>query len=167
MAFKAKVLGREALMKKLEKITPGATEAAAEAKIEAAKEAASLISAAAPYETGEYMESIQGGRQADHPDAHRIGTSTSSKDPDATGVYADYIWRFLEFGTAPHKIAAKAKPRLVFRGKDGRFVSKKSVEHPGGHAEPHVFPTWSEFRPEAKKMINKAVNDAVKRSLGK
>lgn len=166
MAFKAKVLGREALMRNLERITPGVTKAAADAKIEAAKQAANLISAAAPFETGKYMESIQGGRQADHPKAHRMG-GVPSKDPDATGIYADYIWRFLEFGTAPHKITAKAKPTLVFRGKDGSFVSTKSVQHPGAHREPHVFPTWKEFRPKAKKMINKAVNDAVKRSLGK
>jgi len=164
MAIRAKVLGRDALMRNLEKITPGVTKAAAEAKLEAAKEAANLISAAAPFKTGEYMESIQGGRQADNPNAHYIGRR--SKDPDATGIYASFIWRFLEWGTAPHLIKGRGK-NLVFKGEDGRIVSVPSVDHPGARAHPHIYPTWKEFRPKAKKMVNQAVNNAVKASLGK
>lgn len=166
MGYKVKVAGREELMRRLERITPGVTEAAAEANLEVAKEAANLISADAPHDSGEYMESIRGGFQRDNPGIVPVG-GRKSKDPDAVGVYADWYWRFLEFGTAPHKIKAKNKPALVFRGADGSLVSTKEVMHPGSRAQPHVFPTWKEYRPKAKRKIAKAVNDAVKRSLGK
>lgn len=166
MGFKVKVAGREELMRRLERITPGVTEAAAEAKLEAVKEAANLISADAPHDSGEYMESIQGDFQKNRPGIVPVG-GKQSKDPDAVGVYADWKWRFLEFGTAPHKIKGKNGKNLVFRGADGNLVSTKEVEHPGSRAHPHVFSNWAEYKPKAKRKIAKAVNDAVKRSLGK
>lgn len=165
MGFKVKVAGREELMRRLERITPGVTEAAAEAKLEAVKEAANLISADAPHDSGEYMESIQGDFQKNRPGIAPVG-GKQSKDPDAVGVYADWKWRFLEFGTAPHKIKAKAKPALVFRD-GGPIIVAEEVNHPGSRAQPHVFPAWREYKPKAKRKIAKAVNDAVKRSLGK
>jgi HK97 gp10 family phage protein len=165
VAFKAKIAGREELMRRLERITPGVTEAAAEAKLEAVKEAANLISADAPHKTGEYMESIQGDFQKNRPGITPVG-GRKSKDPDAVGVYAPWYWRFLEFGTAPHKIKAKSKPALVFRD-GGPIIVAEEVMHPGSRAQPHVFPTWKEYKPKAKRKIAKAVNDAVKRSLGK
>lgn len=164
MAIRAKVLGRETLMRNLEKITPGIAKATAPVKLEIAKEAANLISAAAPAKTGKYMESIQGGRQVDNPGAHFFGKR--SRDPDACGVYADFIWRFLEWGTAPHLIKGRGK-NLVFKGEDGRIVSVPSVNHPGTHAHPHVFPEWKKFKPRGQRMINQAVRGAVKASLGK
>lgn len=167
MAFKTKVLGREALMRKLERITPGVTEAAAEAKLEAVKEAANLISADAPHDSGEYMESIQGDFQKNRPGIVPVG-GRQSKDPDAAAVYADFRWRWLEFGTAPHKIVAKNKPALIFRAKGGGpIIVAEEVHHPGSRAHPHVFSNWTEYRPKAKRKISKAINDAVKRSLGK
>lgn len=166
MGFKVKVAGREELMRRLERITPGVTEAAAEAKLEAVKEAANLISADAPHDSGEYMESIQGDFQKNRPGIVPVG-GRQSKDPDAAAVYADYRWRWLEFGTAPHKIAGRNGKRLIFRGADGDLVSTKEVQHPGSRAHPHVFSNWTEYKPKAKRKIAKAVNDAVKRSLGK
>lgn len=167
MGFKVKVAGREELMRRLERITPGVTEAAAEAKLEAVKEAANLISADAPHDSGEYMESIQGDFQKNRPGIVPVG-GRQSKDPDAVGVYASHIWRWLEFGTAPHKIKAKAKPALVFRAKGGGpIIVAEEVDHPGSRAQPHVFPNWREYKPKAKRKISKAINDAVKRSLGK
>jgi len=166
MAFKAKVLGREALMRKLERITPGVTEAAAEAKLEVVKDAANIISADAPHDTGGYMESIQGDFQKNRPGIVPVG-GKQSKDPDAAAIYADFRWRWLEWGTAPHKIAGRNGKNLVFLGADGSLVSTPSVQHPGSRAHPHVFSNWSRIKPQAKRKIAKAVNDAVKRSLGK
>ena len=166
MAFRAKVLGREALTRKLERLTPGITEAAAEAKLEVAKEAADLISAAAPHDTGDYMNSIRGDFQKNRPGIAPVG-GRQSKDPDAAGVYADFRWRFIEFGTAPHKIKAKNKPALVFRGADGNLVTTAEVQHPGSRAQPHVFPTWNSYKKTGKTKISKAINQAVKQSLGK
>lgn len=153
-------------MRKLERITPGVTEAAAAAKLEVVKEAANLISAAAPHDTGNYMENIRGGRQADNPGLVQVG-GTKSKDPDATAVYAPYYWHWLEWGTAPHKIKAKNAPALVFRNGGGGITVAGEVMHPGTKRQPHVFPTWREYRKAAKTKVNAAINKAVRTSLGK
>lgn len=167
MAFKATVLGREALTRKLERLTPGVTEAAAKAKLEVAREAAKRIEAAAPVgATGAYKDSIIGARQADMPGKKPL-SGQPSKDPDAAGVYADFVWKFLEFGTKPHKIAGRNGKNLVFLGAGGKLVSVPSVNHPGAAAEPHVFPTWKAYRKTAKAKISKAITKAVKDSLGK
>lgn len=166
MAIKARVLGREALTRNLERITPGVTEAAAKAKLEVAQEAARRIKDAAPHKTGEYAASIKGERQADNPGIKPVG-GRQSKDPDATAVYAEFIWRFIEWGTAPHLIKGRGGKNLVFKGEDGRTVSVPSVNHPGGRAHPHVFPTWKAYRKAAKAKISRAIGKAVKASLGK
>lgn len=137
-------------MARLRQLAPQAEEYAAEAKLEVVKEAANLISAAAPYRTGEYMNEIKGERQADNPN-HAPMVGRKSKDPDATAVYAPFIWRFLEFGTKAHK-------------NKGRFPG---TDHPGTRAQPHVFPTWNNFKPQAKRRINAAINRAVREVQGK
>lgn len=145
MALKAKVTGRQSLMRRLNELAPNAEKYAAEAKLDVVKEAANLISADAPHDTGEYMYDIKGERQADNPHlAPLIGRT--SKDPDATAVYAPWIWRFLEFGTKAH----------INKGKFAGTI------HPGTPAQPHIFPTWNSFKPTAKKRINAAINRAVR-----
>lgn len=166
MAIKARVLGREALTRNLERLTPGVTEAAAKAKLEVAQEAAKRIAAAAPRKTGEYASEIVGERQADNPGKLPVG-GRQSKDPDATAIYAPFYWRFLEFGTAPHLIKGKNGGNLVFRAGNGALVETRSVDHPGSFARPHIFPTWKAYRKAAKAKISRAIGQAVKKSLGK
>jgi len=150
MALKAKVMGRQALMRRLNELAPNAEKYAAEAKLEVVKEAANLISADAPHDTGEYMTEIKGERQADNPHlAPLIGRT--SKDPDATAVYAPWIWRFLEFGTKAHI-------------NKGKFAG---TTHPGTPAQPHIFPTWNSFKPAAKKRVSAAINRAVREAMRK
>lgn len=150
MAFKTKVLGRDALSRKLNSLVPAAEAATAKAKIEVAQEAARLIEAKAPRKSGDYRRSIKGERQADNPTKQPIG-GVQSKDPDATAVYAEYIWRFLEFGTKPHL-------------NKGQFAG---TQHPGTTAQPHVFPTWRAFRPKALRKVRNALNKAVREAMGK
>ncbi len=150
MALKAKLQGREVLMRHLNEIAPNAEKYAAEAKLEVVKEAASIISADAPYDSGDYMQNIKGERQADNPN-HAPIVGTKSKDPDAAAVYAPFIWRFLEFGTQAHE-------------NRGQYAG---TMHPGTTAQPHVFPAWRQFKPTAKKRINAAINRAVKEAQGK
>lgn len=153
-------------MRRLSELAPNAEKYAAEAKLEVVKEAASLISADAPHDTGEYMYDIKGERQADNPHlAPLIGRK--SKDPDATAVYAPWMWRFLEFGTKAHTIKAKSAKALRFQAEDGKTVSAKNVTHPGTTAQPHIFPTWNSFKPTARKRINAAINRAVREAMGK
>ncbi|TPK18062.1 HK97 gp10 family phage protein [Mesorhizobium sp. B2-5-7] len=166
MAMKATVLGREALQRKLDALVPEASAAAAKAKLEVAREAASRIASRAPVgETGSYKDSIIGARQADMPGI-KPASGQPSKDPDATGVYAEFVWRWLEWGTAPHKITGK-DGSLVFPGADGTLVSVPSVVHPGARAHPHIFYTWRAYRKAAKAKISRAISAAVKASMGK
>lgn len=96
--IKAKVLGREALTKKLNQVAPLANKYAAEAKLQIAEDAAEAISDKAPIGKGkvygDYAASIQGARISDRPNAKAMVGTSASKDPDATGVFAAWIWHF-------------------------------------------------------------------------
>ena len=168
MAIKAKMLGREAVMRKLNQLAPEAEKELAEAQLEVAQEAASKIAARAPVgKTGEYKASIKGGRLADmHAGQEPVGLR-QTKDRNATGVFAAWFWRFIEFSTAPHVIKARNAPALRFRGRDGGLISTQSVNHPGTPARPHIFPTWRAYRKTARRKMAKAVNRAVLKVMGK
>ncbi|WP_181182629.1 hypothetical protein [Mesorhizobium sp. B3-1-9] len=58
----------------------------------------------------------------------------ATKDPNATGIFAEFIWRFLEFGTV--KMAAR----------------------------PHIFPTYRAYRKKLRRRIAGAVNRAVRKA---
>lgn len=149
MAMKAKVLGRAALEAKLNSLVPRAREATAKAKLEVAQEAAHQIALAAPRKKGDYARSIKGERL---DGAYTFTDSyAQTKDVDATGIFANWIWRFLEFGTAPHK-------------NKGQFAG---TDHPGTVPQPHIFPTWRAYRPRALRKVRNALNKAVREAMGK
>ncbi|PJR11553.1 HK97 gp10 family phage protein [Sinorhizobium meliloti] len=155
MALKAKVLGREALTRRLNELAPAVEKYAAEAKIEIAKEAATRIAARAPRgATGDYAASIQGARLADSPDKRQVGI-TRTKDKDAAGIFTEFIWRFLEFGTAPHSTLP------------GGVSSANGSMHPGIAAQPHVFHTWRAYRKAARRKLLAAVNKGVREAQGR
>lgn len=163
MGINYKMQGRAELTRRLERLVPGVTEAAAKAKLEVAQEAAAKIAAAAPG-TGNYKSRIKGERQADNP--NKGGTVKTrghreSEDPDATGVYAPFFWRFLEFGTAPHSTALGG----------GTVLGKKKADpgklHPGSRKFPHVYPTWRSMKPKAKRRIANAINKYIREDLRK
>lgn len=163
MALKTKILGREALSKRLNDVAPSIEKYAAPVKLELAEEAADKIAARAPTgATLDYMHSIEAGRLADHPDKKPVGINPS-KDPTATGVFAPFIWRFLEFGTAPHNTAPGGGSAL------GQATHSEGggTQHPGTAAQPHIFPTWREMKARAKRKIQAAVNKGVKEAMGK
>jgi len=163
MAIKAKVLGREALTRRLNELAPAVEKYAAEAKMAIAEEAAVRISDRAPIgATGDYAASIQAARLADHPDKRPIGMAPT-KDPSAAGIFAEYIWRWLEFGTAPHNVAAGGGTALG----QANMAAGEGIIHPGTAAQPHIFPTWREMRDKARKRIRDAVNKGVREAQGK
>lgn len=135
MAIKAKFLGREAVMKKLNAMLPDAERELAQAQMDVAREAASRIAARAPVgATGDYKASIQADRLADRPKNELLGAIRETKDKNATGVFAKFTWRFLEFGTV----------NMV--------------------ARPHIFPTWRAYRKTARRKMAAAVNKAVRKA---
>lgn len=163
MAMMAELKGRDALMRRLNQLAPNVEKYAAEAKLQAAEEAAELMRERAPTgATLEYRESFSGERLADNPNKQQVGV-TPTKDPSAAGVFAEYIWRFLEFGTAPHSTVKGG----------GTVLGKKNVAasgtgmHPGTAAQPHIFPTWRAYKKKASAKIRAAVNKAVREAMGK
>lgn len=136
MRVKAKWLGREAVVRKLNDLLPDAEPQIALAQLEAAQELADAIRPRAPVRTGEYRASIQGDRLANRPGKNAIGQGLkgSTKDKNATGIFAKFTWRWLEFGT---------------------------VKMP---ARPHIFPSYRARRKAIRRKIAGAVNKAVRKA---
>jgi len=138
MAIKAKILGREKVMRLLNQVVPEAEKELAKAQMEGAQQLANKIKPRAPGpRTGAYQASIQAARLTDRPKERAVGggaANANTKDPNATGVFADYIWRFLEFGTV--KMAKR----------------------------PHIFPTYRQEKPKIRRKMAAAVRKAVKKA---
>ncbi|RYH00307.1 MAG: HK97 gp10 family phage protein [Alphaproteobacteria bacterium] len=162
MAITAKLSGRDALMRRLEQLAPNIEKHTAPVKLQVAKDLAEEIRARAPTgATLEYMESIEGDTLSSRPAQERVGTS-STKDPTAAGIYASYIWRWLEYGTAPH---STTKGGGTVLGKK-KAASDSSGMHPGTAAQAHIFPTYRAAKPNIRKRILAAVNKAVREARG-
>lgn len=140
MKTKATFLGRAKTMQLLNGIVPEAEKELAEAQMKGAQTLANKIKPRAPGpRTGKYQASIEAARLADRPNQRAIGKGldNDTKDPHATGVFADYIWRFLEFGTVN--------------------MAKR----------PHIFPTYRQERPKIRRNMAAAVRKAVKKVKSK
>jgi len=163
MAMRAELKGREALMRRLEQLAPNIEKYTAPVKLKAAEELAEAIRSKAPTgATLEYMESIEGATLSSRPVGERVGI-TATKDPTAAGLFAGWIWHFLEFGTAPH---STAKGGGTVLGKKQAAAGQGQM-HPGTKAQPHIFPTYRAMKPAIRKKILAAVNKAVREARGK
>lgn len=136
MRIKAKVEGRETLYRRLRELVPDAEKELAVAQLEGAKEIARRIKGRAPVDTGSYRASLEGDKLVNRPNQQRVGRGLKgqTKDPNATGVFAEFIWRFLEFGTV--KMAR----------------------------QPHVYPTFRAYRKTMRRKMAGAVNKAVRKA---
>lgn len=136
--FNAKWLKRDQYEKMLNEIAPTADRKLAAAEMEAGELLAKRIVGRAPRgATGNYARSIHAARLADEPAATAKNKFVKTKDPNAVGIFGEYYWRFLEFGTV--KMAAR----------------------------PHIFPTYRAARKEIRRIVNKGLRSAVKEALGK
>lgn len=141
MPIKAKMLGREKVMALLNGVVPEAEKELAKAQLEGAQTLANKIKPRSPGpRTGAYQASIQADKLANRPGQRSVGggaSNSGTKDPNATGVFADYIWRFLEFGTV--------KMRKY----------------------PHIFPTYRQERPKIRRKMAAAVRKAINKVKSK
>lgn len=135
-------------MRKLNQLVPEAEKELAEAQLEAAVDLADAIRPHAPVDDGDYQRSIRGGRVADNPGAAPIGLRRT-KDKNATGVFADFKWRWIEFGTGER--VQKTTGRRV-----GRMPAKA-----------HIFPIFRAKRKAIRRKMAGAVNKAVRKVRGK
>ena len=133
MAVRAKWEGRDKVMARLRSVAPKAEIQMAVAQLEAANELANAIRGRAPVRTGRYRDSIRGGRLGEAQGKLRAVGTNPTKDPNATGIFALFIWKFLEFGTRT-----------------------------GTSARPHIFPTYRAMKKQIRRKIANVVNRAVK-----
>jgi hypothetical protein len=158
MALKVRVTGRAELTRNLKAVVPKAIEYAADANLKIAQEAADRIRDVAPRgATLEYAESLHGDFLKDHPDALDF-SNNPTKDKDAAGLFASYLWRWLEYGTAPHNTASGGG---TVKGRSN-FHQGVGYMHPGTAAQPHIFPVWRSFQATANKMKRAAIAKAFR-----
>ncbi|MBB3567225.1 HK97 gp10 family phage protein [Rhizobium sp. BK491] len=164
MVIKAEFLGREALRQKLNKLAPNVEKYTEAAKYEIMQEAAERIRQAAPRgATQVYAETIDGDFLRNRTGAHVLPGTNPTKDSSAAGLFAMFIWRFLEFGTAPHNVekgGGTALGKAKLKGGEGRL-------HPGTRAMPHIFPVWRAYRQEARRKLLTAINRGVREAMKK
>ncbi|TPJ76194.1 HK97 gp10 family phage protein [Mesorhizobium sp. B2-6-3] len=134
MRPKVKWEGREALYRRLNQLLPNVEKEVAVEQLEGAKELASRIKPRAPRNTGRYADSLIGDKISNQKGKRAVGLPGKTKDPNATGIFGEYIWRFLEFGTV--KMGAR----------------------------PHIFPTYRAYRKTLRRRIAGAVNKAVRKA---
>lgn len=164
MALKATISGKDALFRRLTEVAPNVAKYATEAKRKAGDELAEAIRQRAPTgATLEYMGSIEADELANRPQQERV-SKAAAKDPTAVGLFAEYIWRFLEFGTSAR--AAEA-PRQNRNYRRTVVLTKERFAHPGTRAQPHIFPTYRAMKPKIMKRIRAAVNKGVREAMKK
>lgn len=148
MALRARIVGRERLMRRLRLFVKDLDKELRDVKLEAMKEVAAKIASRAPVDTGEYRDGIEAGLVRDNPRAMTRPGYQKSKDPDEVAIYGEFIWRFLEYGTAEHVAGGMFEGAII----------------PATKPQPHVMPTWRANRAAAKKKVRKVVNRLVKES---
>lgn len=161
MALKVRVQGRAQLTRDLKAIVPNALKYAADANLQIVEQVAEKITAVAPRgETLEYAESIEGNFLKNKPDAKSF-SDKQTKDPDAAGLFAPFIWRFLEFGTAPHNTAPGGG---TVKGRSDHAQGNGHM-HPGTAPQPHIWPTWRAFQATANRIKRNAINKAFRQTF--
>ena len=141
-------MGRERLMNRLRLFVKDLDKELREVKLDAMKDVAAKIAARAPVDSGDYRDSIEAGLVSDNPQANRRPGYRKSKDPDEVAIYGEFIWRFLEYGTAEHIAGGMFEGAVI----------------PATTPQPHVMPTWRGNREVVKKKVRKVVNRLVRKS---
>jgi hypothetical protein len=149
MKAKAKFLSRAVTMRLLNQVVPEAEKELAKAQLKAAEELAARIKPRAPGD-GQYKASIKGDKLSNRPGEHAVGRGLKGKttDPNATGIFAEYIWRWLEYGTQAR-------------------VNKKGANRGIGPAIPHIFPTYRANKARIRRNMAAAVRRAVRKVKSK
>jgi len=163
MALRGKMVGRAALLRKIRDVVPSVEDEYAGAIELGARELADAIHARAPRDAGDYAASIEAARLSGRPEAGQLVGMRQTKDPNAWGIFADWMWRFLEFGTKAHIIRPR-KPggRLRF-SVNGEGVSAAQVMHPGSAPRPHIFPTYRQYRKRIRSRVARSITKALRK----
>lgn len=159
-----KIQGADRLRRKLKAIPEAARASLISAMEAGADDVVRLARGLVPVDDGDLRDSI-GWTWGDPPKGAIVITRARPRKNDSDirlTVYAGndkaFYARWLEFGTAPHKIKAKNYPAL---GRDGRFGPE--VDHPGKAAQPFFFPAWRAERKRMRAKLRRAITKAAKK----
>lgn len=124
------IKGLSALQGRLKALAAAQPKLAAQVLEEEATTIARDAKVLAPVDTGNLRASIEARKVNDL--AYTVGVHADA--PAAS--YAPSV----EYGSKPHKIRAKNKKRLAFKGASGDTVFPAEVNHPGTKAQPFLGP---------------------------
>ena len=131
----AKFENREKVMARLNAVLPNTEKELAAAQLEAGRDLAERIRSRAPVKTGRYRAFDQADRLESRPKKGRNALVASrTTDKNAVGIYGEFMWRWLEFGTVKTR------------------------------AQPHIMPTYRAMKKTIRRRMAKAVNQAVKKA---
>jgi len=71
----------------------------------------------------------------------------------------------VEYGTDPHVISAD-DGFLYFENQEGQLIRKRSVNHPGTEAQPHLRPALMEHRSSLAEDIEDAIDELFREVFG-
>lgn len=126
---KFKIRNKDRLHRKLSKLVDGFDQQVEADMKKGAEELAVAVKGYAPVKTGEYRDSIV-AKPVTQFDQHSSTGITRVVEARAWGLYANDIWRFLEFGTQkmrsrPHIFGLFRLMRRRIRGRISRGINKK------------------------------------------
>ncbi len=130
---KVEMRNKDRLHRKLTKLVGGLDVQIDTDMKKGADELANMVRGLAPVKTGEYRNSID-ARKVDKYSTEKTSglttTQTTYKNVSAYGLYANYIWRFLEFGTKkmasrPHIFGPYRLMKRRIIGRINRGINKK------------------------------------------
>nr|WP_321457190.1 HK97 gp10 family phage protein [uncultured Cohaesibacter sp.] len=139
---KTKWIGKEKAFRQLRRIAPEVEKQLGPGLEKSADELANLARSYAPKKTGNYAKTIEAKQVEDH------------KQTPSWGLFADFIWRFIEFGTKPGRYGA----RTSSGGRDRKVYRT----HPGTPARPHLWPAYRVLKRRIKSRTSRTINKAVK-----
>lgn len=163
MATGVRIEGMASLQELLhDKLPKEAHNLARAATHQLAKETASKISAKTRKRTGKLAKSFKAVR------------GRGSKTAVYSDVVADFYWRFVEHGTAPHSVEAGAN-KSVGRGAGLRLNrTTRALErqtklqhrmHPGTKAQPFVSPVVEQLRSDLPKRYRELIGVQLEKKL--
>lgn len=144
--FQARIVDRETITKQIDGIHPNILISVAALQVKIARELATKMSQRAPEgdpqwrkpgrSPGTYQRSFQYGKLSEHRGDKSVrGNMNETKDPNATGVWAEFAWRFIEYGVH------------------------------GGERRPHIWPTYREQRKAMKRRLARAMRVAITKAI--
>lgn len=148
--FRSKLTGKQKVFSQLKRIAPEVDRDLDKALNKNVDELAIASKSYAPKNTGDYAKSLRGGKIKE-----KAGIP-------AYGLFASYVWRFIEFGTQ----AAQVGSRIL--GGSSRSGDRKSNRtHPGTPARPHIFPAFRSLRKRMVGRVTRTINKSVRQATGR